>query len=202
MNLVNSDKIRIYFSWCHYIEALRYDEQKIDLLIPYCQVIDSLTKGYCIKWVDELEKSELELFLSRQFGFIPSITNDYPYGKFIDAFSLANDIVSDFQKNFNLDVKMYIKKHLLNFLSESRELFKQFDNHEFIKQVTKQKFGNPSGFDFSEEELIILLFGNPKDQEMLIEKLLDKKEFLKSWFGYHKKANRRWLLAAIGRRHI
>lgn len=179
MNLVNSDKIRIYFSWCHYIEALRYDEQKIDLLIPYCQVIDSLTKGYCIKWVDELEKSELELFLSRQFGFIPSITNDYPYGKFIDAFSLANDIVSDFQKNFNLDVKMYIKKHLLNFLSESRELFKQFDNHEFIKQVTKQKFGNPSGFDFSEEELIILLFGNPKDQEMLIEKLLDKKEFLK-----------------------
>src|SRR3989344_935966 len=31
---------------------------------------------------------------------------------------------------------------------------------------------------------------------------LDKKEFLKSWFCYHKKAKRRWLLAAIGRRHI
>lgn len=192
MNLVNSDKIRIYFSWCHYIEALRYDEQKIDLLIPYCQVIDSLTKGYCIKWVDELEKSELELFLSRQFGFIPSITNDYPYGIFIDAFSLANDLVSDFQKECNLtEVKIGIKRRFLSILSEVQEQFKQFDNPEFLKQVIKQTSGENlletvklPGFDFSisKEELIDLLFGNLQNQESLIKKFLDNDTSIKEVF--------------------
>ncbi len=43
IDLVNSGKIRIYFSWCHFIEALKY-EQEIDMLKPYCRVIDTLTR--------------------------------------------------------------------------------------------------------------------------------------------------------------
>lgn len=47
--LVNSGKVRIYFSNLHAIEALRYQREKIELLKPYCMVIDTLTQGHCIK---------------------------------------------------------------------------------------------------------------------------------------------------------
>ncbi len=184
IKLVNSGKIRIYFSWCHFIEALKY-EQEIDIVEPYCQVIDSLTQGHCIKWIDALQKTELELFLSRQFNFNTSISDDYPYGKFVDALPFTDDLISDFQKRCNLiEIKNGIKIRSLNILNE----FKQFGNTKFLKEVIKQTpkkslydiNNNLSSYSiFSKEELVDLLFGSLQNQENLLEKLLGNDDFLK-----------------------
>jgi hypothetical protein len=56
ISLVDSHKLLIYSSWCHLFEALKYDEEKIDLLNPYCDAIDTLTQGNCIIWPETIEK--------------------------------------------------------------------------------------------------------------------------------------------------
>ena len=86
LGLVKSDQIKIYFSWCHFYEALKYKGQNRKFLETYCDVIDSLTQGNCIIWPQELDKRELEIFFAESFNFTSSISRtSYPYGKDVDA---------------------------------------------------------------------------------------------------------------------
>lgn len=125
ISLSHSQKLLVYSSWCHLLEALKYDEEKIRLLIPYCQAIDSLTNGNCIIWPETIEKKELELFFSKHFGFSTRISEkDYPYGKPKDLISIGDisgnvsEPLQDVLKR-NLEVlplsgteKKYFSRHL------------------------------------------------------------------------------------------
>lgn len=193
LNLVNSGKIRIYFSWCHFIEALKY-EQEIDILEPYCKTIDSLTQGHCIKWVDELEKTELELILSRQFNFKTSIPDDYPYGKFIDAIPFTNaldEFLSNLQKEIRDNMKRRIVDgYLVNSSSKIKKVVsKKLDKTGFLKnairQIPKENLLSLSeslpGFDLSNEEWINLLFGNYPTKIKLIRRCFDEVSSFKNF---------------------
>ena len=134
IDLLNSNKIIIYYSACHAVETLKYDREKINLLKPYCKTIDSLTQGHCIKWRIKILELELELFLSRVFGFETTIKDDYPYGKFIDAFPFSDRIFSGFglgmkeaikAKFQNASIPRWQKRKLLKLLDKPKE-FKKF----------------------------------------------------------------------------
>ena len=63
-NLSDSGRIKIFFSWTHIIESLRYHDLTSELWRIHCNVVDTLTKGNCIIFPAYLEERELELFLS------------------------------------------------------------------------------------------------------------------------------------------
>ncbi len=86
LDFVRAGRVRVYFSWCHAVETLRYDEDKIDVLEPYCEAIDSLTQGHCICWPVTILQLETTLWLAREFDVTHSVPADYPYGKTVDAF--------------------------------------------------------------------------------------------------------------------
>src|SRR5437763_881009 len=67
-DLVESQKISIYFAWSHIVESLRYHDLTGKLWNIHCEVIDTLTKGNCIIFPTDLEKREVELFVSEHFG--------------------------------------------------------------------------------------------------------------------------------------
>ena len=86
LHLVESRKISIYFSSFHILESLRYEALHNELWAHHCDIIDKLTKGNCIIFFKELEKRELELFLSEEFEIQTDLIKaDYPYGKYCDA---------------------------------------------------------------------------------------------------------------------
>ncbi len=84
--LVKAGKVRIYFSWCHAVETLRYDDRKVDVLEPYCKAIDSLTQGHCIRWPLTILQEEVSACLTRIYEVAGQTAIDYPYGKTVDAF--------------------------------------------------------------------------------------------------------------------
>ena len=47
-NLSDSGRIKIFFSWTHIIESLRYHDLTSELWRIHCNVVDTLTKGNCI----------------------------------------------------------------------------------------------------------------------------------------------------------
>ena len=84
--LVEAGRIRVYFSWCHAVETLRYDDSKADLLEPYCRAIDNLTQGQCIRWPITILQEEIPACLARLSGLDAQLHDDYPYGRTVDAF--------------------------------------------------------------------------------------------------------------------
>jgi hypothetical protein len=83
---VNAGNIIFYFSWCHIVEAMKYDSEHTELLESYCTGVDTLTEGNCILYPDDLTQRELTLFLGDHFSFIPCFGKaDYAYSKFKDA---------------------------------------------------------------------------------------------------------------------
>jgi len=84
--LVEAGRIRVYFSWCHAVETLRYDDSKVDVLEPYCRAIDNLTQGHCIRWPIAILQEEISACLAQLSGFGGQVVADYPYGRTVDAF--------------------------------------------------------------------------------------------------------------------
>lgn len=181
LELVKSNKIRIYFSWCHINEAMRYDEQKIDLLEPYCAAIDSLTQGHCIRWVQELEKKELELFLCNQFNFKTDISEEsYPYGKYKDAVPFPDDIYTDLDIDFDKAIEKQLKKYSIpNELRKiaSRYLANRQNLRAILSEISKEDLHSIGsmlpGFDLSKDDLINIACGD----------MLSKKEVLQTCFN-------------------
>ncbi len=64
---VNSSEIRIYFSNCHIIEALKYNPVRNEFIEKYAEVVDTLTKGHCLRLIQEITELEIELMLYNQF---------------------------------------------------------------------------------------------------------------------------------------
>jgi hypothetical protein len=148
LSLVKSGRITVYFSWCHYYEALKYEGQTI--VGTYCDVVDSLTQGNCIVYPLDLEKRELEIYMSKSFGFHTSVSGEsYPYGKTIDAFGGMDFEVSPLEsmrKTINsLPIPIGKKAAVLHQIKDPRQRRKLFRDmpDDFIETFKK----NYPGFE-------------------------------------------------------
>lgn len=146
LSFVENDKVVIYFSWVHFCEALKYKGQQADILNTYCEVVDSLTKGNCIISPYELQKRELELYLSKNFNLEIKIPiKEYPYGKYMEALVTepleSIDILQIIKDDITKSVmdrkhKKYILKRL-NDPKTRRKIFKKLplDCFEGLKEI-------------------------------------------------------------------
>lgn len=144
--LVESEEITIFFSWSHIIESLRYYDLTSQFWDIHCEVIDILTKGNCIIFPIDIEKRELELFLSNNFGFHSRFSKtNYPFGKFKDAVSIENSHNVPFEKYFEESLKKHIATLGLT-RNDRRLLLKKISNKrnlkEFFKNMSDEEFGN------------------------------------------------------------
>lgn len=163
LNFVENDKVIIYFSWVHFCEALKYKGQQADVLNTYCEVVDSLTKGNCIIFPYELQKREIELYLSKEFNFETEIpTKEYPYGKYMEAFiieplepiSILQIIKDDITKSvMDRKYKKYILKRL-NDPKTRKRIFKKLplDCFQGLKEIFPSLYS---------KEKIVELIDNP-----------------------------------------
>lgn len=173
LDLVSTGRIKIFFSFIHVVEALRYDKEKIDLLKPYCHAVDSLTQGHCLRQLSELLKHEIEIFLTNAFG-IEKKNNNYPFGKGIDALSFPRDFFLKFSEGFKERLYIDVNEQLIT-REEKREFKKSLKN----KKKFKRYFNSPAfnfekrfneefpGFMISNEELTELIWGNPRLEKEL-----------------------------------
>jgi len=130
-NLSESGMVKIFFSWTHIIESLRYHDLTSELWKIHCDVVDSITKGNCIIFPTYLEERELELFLADNFGI------ESRYSKSSYAFGLYKDAVPSRKKQdfpFDEYFENAIKKHIstLGLSRTNRRLF--------LKKVTQKKY--------------------------------------------------------------
>lgn len=85
-SLVSTGRVRIYFSVIHVIEGLRFRDVASPLAAAYCEAVDALTLGHCVRDVGYLHRAELELALADLFGFPTEHDRErYPYGRYLDA---------------------------------------------------------------------------------------------------------------------
>lgn len=171
--LVEEGLIRVYFSWAHVVEALRYHKDQVELLKPYCDVIDKLTDGHCIIFPTKLEERELELALADTFGFSSELDkSEYAYGRYAEAVGIQFD---------DLDPKEVLRDVLHECLDElplSREekesVLDKIKNErnmelpvQFLPETTLRemavRFPSAPGF-FTGENVVKMLLGTPDDQ--------------------------------------
>jgi hypothetical protein len=130
-NLSDSGRIKIFFSWTHIIESLRYHDLTGELWRIHCNVVDTLTKGNCIIFPAYLEERELELFLSDNFGIESQYSkSSYVFGFYKDAVPLKKNQDIPFSKYF----EDAIKKHI------SASGLSRNDRRLFLKKFTKKKY--------------------------------------------------------------
>ncbi len=79
--LVAADEVRVYFSFVHVVEALRFGNPRSETALAYCQVVDALTQGQCIRFPPHLQRAELDLALAELSGSPSNYVRDsYAYG--------------------------------------------------------------------------------------------------------------------------
>jgi len=83
---VDTDEVRVYFSFVHVVEALRFGNPRSEVAAAYCEIIDALTKGHCIRFPPHLQRAELNLALAELTGFPSNYVRDsYAYGMYGQA---------------------------------------------------------------------------------------------------------------------
>jgi hypothetical protein len=178
-DMVESQKITIYFAWSHIIESLRYHDLTGKLWNIHCEVVDKLTKGNCIRFPTDLEKREVELFISEHFGISTKLSrDDYAFGKFRDAVSIASIQSAPFKGHFEEALKKNIAK-LGSTRNERRLLLKRISKRSGLTEV----FKNMSDDEFNDLKKGTDDSHRPKE---IIEELgtfLDKDAFLNFALG-------------------
>jgi hypothetical protein len=178
-NLVESQKITIYFAWSHIVESLRYHNLTGRLWNIHCQVVDTLTKGNCIIFPTDLEKREVELFLSEHFGISTRYSRtDYAFGEFRDAVSISSIQAVPFKGYLEEALKKNIAK-LGSTRNDRRLLLKRISKRNGLAEVVK---------NMSEEEFNDLKKGTdvstyPKEFIEDLGTFLDRDAFLNFLLG-------------------
>jgi hypothetical protein len=90
--LVATGHIRIYFSWVHLVETLRFRGDRLDAVDAYCRIVERLTGGHCLRFPPRIMDAELERALGLQFGFTPEHDDAYAYGEYADALGLDPEV--------------------------------------------------------------------------------------------------------------
>lgn len=187
-SLLSQKSIKIYFSWTHIIESLRYYDLNSELWNIHCETIDILTEGNCIIFPKRMRLIELEIFLSETFGFKHHYDKaNYPYGKYKDAVDLNNQLFTfDMEKKF----KENVKKNKNMTRNERRQYYKKLTDKDRIKDYFNSlsddelskflsgKDGSPvtkvmfSYFD--REKCIDFVIGSKRKKSEIFSELLDK----------------------------
>jgi len=181
--LVNQGQIRIYFSWAHVVEALRYQQDQLPLLEPYCDLVDKLTGGHCVRFPLELERLELELALAKRFGFPTDLDQrEYPYGRYATAvglfpspdLELKDQLLRDLQEYLDaLPLREKEKKRLRRKLRKEGTV-RRLLNSLPDGQLSKLAVTLPStpGF-YTRQNVTDLLLGTPAVRAAKTVELLD-----------------------------
>jgi len=174
-DLVKQGKARFYFSIVHFIEALRYDDEKINLLKPYCEAVDTLTKGHCFKWPRTIEQEELDAWLHRQTNNDSAGNSSCPFGKGLDAFpkdSLRGlDLLPKIRANLRDACRKLppIQGMPLALASQNDELLKRM-----ILQMPDSNYDSfirDSAIKVtSRRECVEMLFGDPDTRKKILDK--------------------------------
>lgn len=183
--LVDSDRIKIFFSFSHLVESLKYYDLTSDLWKIHCEVIDNLSRGNCIIFPTKITTIEIELFLSKAFNFKSQFSShDYSYGIYKDALLINADHKKDPFGNVVELVKEQLLEKGIN-RTQRRIFLKQFKN-----QNRKENFSNMTDQEFT--SLADNIKSDPKTNLASLDMLsfLNKERFIKFFTGtssYKKK---------------
>src|SRR4030095_1945746 len=186
---VTDGRIVVYFSWCHIVEAMRYDKDHTALLEPYCEAVDTLTEGNCIVFPDEITARELELLLAKHFSFTPRISEaTYAFGKYQDAVvagwvpeetghAKLKDIIEQ------LPLSGQKKKGLYRNLSKPKNLAKfiREQSSDTLQLIRKQYPGTEK---LSVDEIVEMLIGSRNAREKAYSKLFNQIMRFKNLVAY------------------
>lgn len=179
---VDQDRVRVYFSWCHVVEAFRYGEGKLDLLKPYCHVVDALCRGHCLRPSKAIDEAEVrEWAYQEQQRQIPG--NQFsPYGKHSEVFGWT---LADHEEKFKFLPK--VRKDLLAAAQRYSEparkrAMKQIRSRDFMKRtilgLDDEGFQALNAympiFGFSRREWADLLCGKPPRRKEVLNKGLQR----------------------------
>jgi hypothetical protein len=179
-SLVDLGKIRVYFSWAHFMEALRYRGERPDLLREYCVAVDRLTQGHCVVFPKEREHRELELALAHRYTFPTTLlAESYAYGKWADAMpGLREDV--DMKAEFKRSLRERADKLppgqgriLLAMLEDDRTL------RELLEVIPESTLATlaadlPSGRGFyKRENLVEMVMGSEDRRRARVRELMD-----------------------------
>ncbi|MBI2486882.1 MAG: hypothetical protein HYW01_07980, partial [Deltaproteobacteria bacterium] len=179
LSLARSGNIKIYFSWCHLNEGLKWYGNS-ELLNAYCEVVDNLTQGDCVILPSYLERRELELFLANEYGFATDLSQDtYAYGRdkdavFIDedfGISIAEEFIEEIKRNIRNDSQLrgQQKKYILRKLEKKKNQRKLLESlPDSVLKITSLAF--PGADKINKMEFIELITGS----KIMRRKLLDK----------------------------
>lgn len=132
--LSEAGMIKIFFSWTHIIESLRYHDLTSEFWKIHCEVVDSITKGNCIIFPKKIEKTELDLCLADNFDIESRYSkSNYAFGRYKESFpSIKKQALS-----FDDDIENAVKKRILS-LDISRKnrrlLLKKVMNEKYLKK--------------------------------------------------------------------
>jgi len=137
--LVEKGDLICYFSATHLLEAVRYQTTDIKIIDSYCEVLDSLTKGRCIVWLQDLEERELAYSAAHHFGFSTTLNRAaFPYGEYLDAFPGGLEAFSGWAQQF---------KHGLR--RQMREAIKPYGKTRNDRRQLLKKLPKLSRFEFT-----------------------------------------------------
>ncbi len=87
LQYVQTGHLTCYFSALHVLEAVRYEGSDPDEIQTYCNVLESLTQGRSIVWIQTLEERELKFFVQNHYDIPQGLSlSNYAYGDYLDAF--------------------------------------------------------------------------------------------------------------------
>ncbi len=179
-NYLESGQIKIFFSMWHIIESLKYKDLTGPLWDKHCEAIDTLTQGNCIISTDKLEKIELELFLSKTFGFESNLhEKDYAYGRYRDSIPYEPKQATSMGSRFEDTLKKTISESLL------KKGLPRNDRRRILKELQKKEALKKYFSNFSQEEYKKLADNCLDNKDILHDfiRAVDKDDFLKFIFG-------------------
>lgn len=140
--LVKNGRIRIFYSWAHISETLKYADKLTDVLKMRCEVFDNLTNGHCLLQIQNIILAEIKNYLFTEFksdGSLVVSPDKYPFGTGSDCIEFDMDFralrtkMSPSQiKNIKNRVLLRSKKELSKILPNSDTLSKK----DIIKLLT------------------------------------------------------------------
>jgi hypothetical protein len=180
---VATGRVRVYFSFVHVIETLRFGDVRSPIAMSHCEVVDTLTEGRCIRCVGHLLQAELDLALSDIFAYKAThYRDDYAYGRHADALTTDGlvpnvDFVNEMVDSTQEKLKRLSERVRTNIGLPSRQTLRAF-LRKLPPQALQQMEGMlPTGMN-ARELLTVILKGSDEDMRTVARALCSSAEFI------------------------